>query len=274
MLDVLGFDSKISSSAANLLNIMQEYVPLTRDAKTAALSPRPVEGSPSTPPPNFEIAEFVFDTLVLVSKPISPKSVGDFILSTCELMEKFFAHQYPLRGAISLGSVAVDQEPHIFLSDAFKRLSRYGDAQNWAGCVILPEAEDLVVENLLGDLDCHVARQSSAICKISPPWKIEKVPQDFLDRSFWCLNWSYFLQKEIVQEGLNFLKGDREKFEGTRRYLDQQLTLPDDLQLLPDDFAPAKTFKCMKARSSARMAFSDADGNPAQPNGEFSVSFY
>lgn len=272
MLDVLGFSGKISD-AQNLSGVTQEYASLLREAKVASLSPKPVDGSPSNPTPNFEIAEFVFDTLVLVSKPLSPQSVGDFVLTTSMLMERFFAQGYPLRGAISLGSVAVDQEPYIFLSDVFKQLSRYGDAQNWAGCVILPEAEDLVIENLLGDLEGHISQQSSAVYKMFPPWKATEVPQDFLDRSFWCLNWSYFLRKETLQEGLSFLKGDHKKFEGTRRYLDQQLALPDDLQELSDDFAPAKVLKCIKIRSSARIGFFDTDGNPSHPKAEFTLIF-
>jgi hypothetical protein len=272
MLDVLGFSAKISR-ASNLPEITQEYAALLEEAKIAALSPVPVEGSHSNPPANFEMAEFVSDTLVLVSKPIDPHSVGNFILTTCLLMERFFSRGYPLRGAISMGSVTVEKEPYVFLSDVFKRLSGLSDALDWTGCVVLPEAETLVLENLFGDTRPISALQSSALHRVRPPWKKGKAPMNSRGKELWCLNWSYFLKRDALMEGLNSLKGDQKKFAQTESYIKYLQSLPDDSQTLSDDFAPAKVVKCMKARSGAHVAFLDSNGDPAQPNTEYCVAF-
>ena len=43
---------------------------LIREAKIYAFGRKAVPGSPAPPSPNFELGEFVFDTLILVSRPI------------------------------------------------------------------------------------------------------------------------------------------------------------------------------------------------------------
>lgn len=74
-------------------------------------------------------------------------------------------------------------------------------------------------------------------------------------KELWCLNWSYFLKRDALMEGLNSLKGDQKKFAQTESYIKYLQSLPDDSQTLSDDFAPAKVVKCMKARSGAHVAF-------------------
>jgi hypothetical protein len=77
-------------------------------------NPKPVRGSPTEPEPNFEYAQFVFDTVVLVSYPIDPESIYRFVFATILLMELFFAERFPLRGAVTKGDFSVDQTAAIF----------------------------------------------------------------------------------------------------------------------------------------------------------------
>ena len=69
MLDVLGFEERLNESAG-LPSIVNVYTDLIREAKIYAFGRKAVPGSPAPPSPNFELGEFVFDTLILVSRPI------------------------------------------------------------------------------------------------------------------------------------------------------------------------------------------------------------
>jgi len=263
MLDVLGFSQKIKRPE-QLSLVVQQYAELLRSAKEIAFSPKAVEGSPSQPEPNFEIAEFVFDTIVLVSKPIDVHSVKDFIFATTHLMEKFFALGFPLRGAISQGNVVAEEDPHIFLSETFKELSNVGDAQNWTGCVILPQAEESITTNLFGNSLPPIA-QSNALHKILPPWKESSLGKISLSQDLWCINWSYLISSSALQTGLEFLKGDQTKYRETMKYIEMVSEYLDDRSVLSPEFFPVTTMKFIRVHAGVRIAFLDFAGEAADP---------
>nr|RAV90439.1 hypothetical protein DBT53_12820 [Aerococcus mictus] len=198
----------------------------------------------------------------------------DFVFATALLMETFFARGYPLRGAISHGDIVVKSEPHIFLSDTFKRLSTLGNAQEWTGCVVLPEAESVVIENLLGLPPSEFSR-SSALHKFDPPWKPTIDERNIpLYKDLLCINWSYFVPPSKLSVGLEFLRGDAKKFDMTQAYLDQIGKFPDDKQMLGSEFYPAKTVRTMKARGSIRMSFWDELDEPTKPGCGFRLEVH
>ena len=264
MLDVLGFSNRIRTRP-ELLQTMEKYAEMIKLAKQHMFSPQTVEGSPNQAEPNFEFGQFVFDTLVLVSHPLDIFSAYRFIFATILLMETFYKEKFPLRGCIGIGDLCIDETSQVFLSDAFKRLRIEEEGQQWSGCVLLEEVEKFVLDAVLGST-VEVARftempRSSLMHWFPVPVKEVVDPP----RNRWCLNWSYFLSSSTVDAGLEYMEGDPVKRVNTAKYIQFLNTLPDDAQVLPDEFFPAKTVKFMKARAGVRLKFRDKDDNAAEP---------
>lgn len=233
-------------------------------------SPKALPGSPNQPEPNFEYGQFVFDSLVLVSYPVDIKSAYRFVFATILLMEIFFAEKFPLRGSIGLGDFCTDKNAQIFLSNACKRLRIDEENQQWTGCVLLPEAEEIVVSSLLGNVDPNKLPRSSPLHRLIVPVKNEEPPS----RARWCLNWSHFLSPAIIETGLKHMAGDLPKQENTRQYLAALRELSDDTQVLPEQFTPAKKMKVMKARSGLRTKFEDDNGDGVNPGCGYTIAAY
>ncbi|MEX1199856.1 MAG: hypothetical protein WEB02_03610 [Methylophaga sp.] len=88
MLDVLGLSNKIKDKV-ELLSVMETYQKLISEARNAVFRNNTMEGSLNSEIINFEVGEFVFDTIVLVSPPITTHSTCSFILAVVRLMELF-----------------------------------------------------------------------------------------------------------------------------------------------------------------------------------------
>jgi hypothetical protein len=264
MLDVLGFAGRIGTREA-LRETTATYAALIDRANKHMFSPAPVAGSPNAPEPNFEYGQFAFDNLVLASYATDIKAAYRFIFATILLMDLFFAERYPLRGCIGIGDLCGDEKGQIVLSDAFKRLDFAGKNQQWMGCILLEDAEGLVLPSLLGYSQNQA--QTARLLRSAPlhwlPVPLKKAPEGH--RYHWCLNWSYFLSPATIAAGLDYLKGDLVKHENTARYLERLAELDDDAQHLSPAFLPARRMKVMKARSGVRIKFEDDQGNGVQP---------
>lgn len=264
MLDVLGFAERIQTREG-LGRTTAQYAELIARAKGHMFSPKAAPGSPNDPEPNFEYGQFVFDTLVLVSYPIDVKSTYRFIFATVLLMELFFAERFPLRGSVGRGDFSVDETVPIFVSDAFKRLRMEETNQQWSGCTILEEVEEIVLPSLLGYSPGEAAtaklRRSSPVHRVPVPLK----SSNSVPALRWCLNWSHFLSPAALADGLGYMEGDRLKRQNTEGYLRLLRNLDDDTQTLSPQFSPAKTLKMMKARSGVRLKFEDEAGNGVIP---------
>jgi hypothetical protein len=267
MIDVLGFSSRIETRKGMELT-SEKYAELIAQAKEYMFAPKPVLGSPQAPEPNFEYGQFVFDTLVLVSYPTDSKSIYRFIFAIILLMERFFAEGFPLRGSIAKGDFCKNEASDIFLSNTFKRLHLDEDNQQWTGCILMPEAEEFVVSSLLGSVVPNTLPRSSPLHHIATPRK--RMTGEPTKR--WCLNWSHFLSPSTIQLGLQQMGGDLEKQKKTTEYLELLGQIPDDAQVLPPEFAPAKRMKVMKARSGMRVKFEDDDGNGVNPRCEYTIA--
>lgn len=268
MLDVLGFAERIQTREG-LERTTAQYAQLIARAKGHMFSPKAVPGSPNDPEPNFEYGQFVFDTLVLVSYPLDIKSACRFVFATILLMELFFAEKFPLRGSIGIGDFSADEDAQIFLSNAFKRLRLDEERQQWTGCAILPEAEEIVVSSLLGNIAPDQLPKSAPLHRCTVPMK----SQDSQSVR-WCVNWSHFLSPGVIGAGLKYMAGDAPKQANTSQYLTDLAKLSDDTQTLPLEFVPAKRLKFMKARSSMRVKFEDDNGNGVNPGCSYTIAAY
>ncbi len=269
MVDVLGFADRIQTREG-LESTTTRYAELISHARGHMFSPRAVPGSPNEPEPNFEYGQFVFDTLVLVSYPVDVKSAYRFVFASILLMEIFFAEKFPLRGSIGIGDFCADEVAQIFLSNAFKRLRIDEENQQWTGCVLLPEAEEVVVSSLLGNTGPNNLPRSSPLHCMPIPRKDSTEQPEVR----WCLNWSHFLSPAVIEAGLQHMHGDPAKQKNTRHYLGLLSQLSDDTQLLPAEFSPAKKMKVMKARSGLRTKFEDDDGNGVNPGCSWTIAAY
>lgn len=266
MLDVLGFASRIQTREG-LEVTTTKYAELIARAKGHMFSPKAVPGSPNQPEPNFEYGQFVFDTLVLVSYPLDIKSAYRFVFATILLMEIFFSEKFPLRGSIGIGDFSTGGDGQIFLSNAFKRLRLDEESQQWTGCVLLPEAEEIVISSLFGNVAGDALPKSAPLHRCAVPMKSRDS-----QRVRWCLNWSHFLSPGVMEAGLMYMAGDAPKQENTRHYLAGVAKLSDDTQTLSQEFFPAKRLKFMKARTGLRTKFEDDDGNGVNPGCSWSIA--
>ena len=157
----------------------------------------------------------------------------------------------------------------VFLSDRFKRLRRDEEEQQWAGCCLLPEAEQTVLDAIFGEVPTDLSSVTPLRSAVLHRYKIPSKDDSTGER--WCLNWSYLMTPHDVSAGLNFMRGDEAKRGNTLRYLDWVRSLPDDAQNLPPEFAPAVCVRTMKARSGMRVVFTDKDERRANPGCQYSI---
>lgn len=262
--DILGFSDRLRTM--EITDLHHLYAKLIDDVKNTVFSSE-ILGTPDKQrKANFDRANFLFDSIVLVSRdlnsePISP-AAHDFLMSCSSLMEKSFAMQLPLRGAIGFGDYLEDSERNIFLSSEFANLVRAEKAQEWSGCIVLPEAnlKLLPVVFLEPDAPTHYEHRAMPIAFYEVPFKSTESLQL---RRYWCVNWVYFLNPSSCEAGLGFLKSP--KFENTLKFVRYIEGLPDKEQPLPDTFLPAVRVLTQGTRCGARLKFIDASGNGVDP---------
>lgn len=258
MLDVLGLSSKITSKD-QLINTSHKYNKLIREAKEkvfisdyATDTPTPHKAS------NFEIGEFVFDNLVLVSHPINPSNASCFSLALIRLMHIFAESDMPLRGAISVGDYCHDEESKVFLSNAFKKLSSEEANQNWSGCVVTLEAENIIRENVLRGVDLSQQKKEQAYIKMPIPWKHGSEER-------LCVNWMHTISDPAKNRLINYLKGDTKKHEGTLKGLEFIKDLPSNSERVGKEWRPVRNIRYVVTCSHITPYFYDKDMKPSVP---------
>lgn len=257
MLDVLGLSNQIKDKD-ELLSVMETFKKLISEARKTVFQNDTMKGSQTPEVINFEVGEFVFDTIVLVSPPITPHSTCSFILSVVRLMELFAKNNMPLRGAIGIGDYCSDEDTQMFLSNIFKRLSTEEQNQQWSGCVLTPEAEREIISNVMGVIPTS-PKQSDILHNLTIPSKSSA------ETIRWCLNWMYQLEAPDIESLLGYMIGDKLKQTGTRSYVDIIYALPDDAQTLPEKFHPAVKMKTIKTTASMRVRFENENGIAVEP---------
>lgn len=256
--DVLGFSNRLEKEDPTVLHT--DYARLIDEVDTAVFKWRPQvtsgDGSSEGLSDNFAKSRFLFDSLVLVSHDVRDiTNVSKFILACTLLMEKGFEAEFPLRGAVGVGDFVDDIDRGVFMSPVFPSLVRAEKAQEWSGCHILPDAEALVVEALLGSRylsGYHAAIARWPILPFSVPVKTAKVVRR------WCLNWPHLMSERQLAKGLKFLISP--KRENTRTYLRYLYNLPDREQRLGPELSPARTARVLATRSQFNFRMFDELG--------------
>lgn len=119
-LDVLGFSARLEKEAIESLH--QQYASFIDQAGNATFFS--AQGD-NTGRKNFDFSQFLFDSIVLVSRPVDDVfNVNNFLSAVSLLLELVFKNKLPLRGAISQGDFLYDEVRNIFLSSRFPELAK------------------------------------------------------------------------------------------------------------------------------------------------------
>lgn len=268
MLDILGMATKLTDRES-LQKTTDKYSALIAEAQKIVISPVALEGSPEQDINNFEAVEFVFDTIVLVSYPITPQATSQFITGVSSLMGLFFKEQLPLRGSIGIGDYLVDTGTNIFLSNIFKKLNNDELQQEWSGCCILNDNVNIILNNLIGIPSINKSNQlqSSVVHLLDVPLKEAKTEERY------CINWIYLLLDNEISRGLRYMINNKSKHQNTKYYIETIKSFHDDVQKLDKSMSPATQLKSIKTRAGVRLLFTDDDGTPVDPSGNFTLSF-
>ena len=262
MLDVLGVDSQLRTPE-ELEKMTDYYGKAILGVQQELFKPTALKGSEEVPRPPFFFDRFVFDTIVLVSHPIDPFGVKDFIFGLSLLMEKFHSQKLPIRGCIGMGNFSLSEQENIFLSDSFKRIFQHEGIQNWAGCSILPEAEEIILSELMG---CSVEEFENRELKRSDPVVQYPIPtkDPHADHKMrMCINWVYGLTPSELNNGMDFITAVPAKHQNTLSFVRNILSLKDDAVLIPSEvpWSPENTLSVIKARAGSRLITKDRYGN-------------
>jgi hypothetical protein len=256
MLDVLGLSNQIDSREG-LLRTLDTYKSVIQNVREHSLITRSTL-SPEYDAHHVEVAEFVFDTLVLVSHPLDAlNGAASFLSCVCGLMAHFAMNNLPLRGAVGIGDFLADEGTKLFLSDIFKRLNYAISEQAWSGCCILEEYEAQIPNHVFAQSETSSGR-SAGLCRYRVPMKRGQ------SKELWCLNWLHAMPDASVDSLLEYLHGDEEKYTHTKAFIDYFRGFPSNLMELPAEFSPATFVRMSRLGTVKSVSYWDAAGNPAK----------
>lgn len=210
--------------------------------------------------PNFIFSQFLFDSIVLVSGETNdPYNIGHFIFAVSNLLELSAKAGMPLRGAVAYGNFLADDERNIFVSEAFPRLVRFEGSQEWAGCVIMSCAEEIVGNGVIGEKFNDPKNQTlnSPILKFKVPLK------NGLEEELFAINYLVFLSSSEREALFQYLSGP--KRENTIKFFEKIKALNANFQYLEDAFYPAVRLLPVASRTGVRLLFADGDNEPCLP---------
>jgi len=264
--DILGFSHRLQTSSLSELHAV--YSRLMDHANTHIFQH---DDGAQPDHRNFARAEFLFDSVLLVSNPLDseggPRAVADFMSALSSLFESSLGWHLPLRGAVTIGDVLEDVERRISLSGAFPGLVNAEKEQEWAGIRVLEPAVDTVLDGLYGTPDSEIAKNGTGhVFPYAVPTKNGPCPS-------MVLNWVYLCDQRTIDAGLSFLTG-RKKDETADFVAAVQSRLPPDTRL-PAPLGTVVFVRTRGYRVGFNIKFLDAVGNGADlPEGttfQFSI---
>jgi hypothetical protein len=221
----------------------------------------PHEGSSGPDHRNFARAEFLFDSILLVSNAIDsedgPRSVSDFLSALSSLFESSLGRQFPLRGAISIGDVLEDSVRRISLSEVMPDLVNAEKEQEWAGIRILEPAVEAILDGLYGTPTSEIPKSGTGHVVSYP------VPTKAGNQPSLVLNWAYFCDATDVVAGMSFLAG--RKREETGRFVDAVNGMLPPPARLTTKVGTIESVRIRPYRAGFNIKFCDAAGNGADP---------
>jgi hypothetical protein len=257
-LDILGFSRRLETMPASDLHSI--YAALIDHATKFVF--RQEDGAAGNVRRNFTKAQFLFDSIVLISNPVDddtgPKNVFDFLSATALLFEKSLGREMPLRGCIGYDDILLDESRQVFLSPSFPAMVREEKTEEWSGVTLLPAAVDQVLAALYGDPESEIARNGTGhVIRYGVPRKPEGHSEA------WCLNWAYLCDAEDLRIGLGFLTGRQR--EETRRFAEHVRELVGPGPPVPEAHRPIHRVLLQAARVGCHIKFVDQAGNGVNP---------
>ena len=261
-LDVLGFRERMQKETPKkLVEIYGQFIKEANEQVFTDSAPPDIQECEG----NFVAAKFVFDSIVLVSHPItSPQNISKFILATIVLMEKAMLENLPLRGAITKGDFVEDPSSNIFVSEAFKTLSAWEASIEFSGCCILSDIAEVVLAGINGGpIASNQELKRFPLVLYPVPQKEEKTT------NMWCLNWPHMFPRNKLQASINHLIGPKK--ENTQKFIDFIARLPGEDRQAIEAFGNSIFVRYMGTTNQFRLQFVDANENPTNPPGGFEI---
>ncbi len=261
-LDVLGFRKMIESQ--ELAEVYRSYSSWIDEAQAVFSRYVPKETG------QFAHHKFVFDSIVLLSKPIDVRTTADFLLSTIFLFESGFKYGFPLRGCIGAGSMIVDEARGVFLSKEIPGLLKAEKDQEWSGISILPTAEKAVLENFFGD---HVPspERSHALVRFGVPHKERAAWLFRKSVPAWCINWAHLIDDTTAKEALERLIP--EKRRGTEAFFKYIRSLSGGVNQLEKPVGDVMSIRTLGTRFNAIIKTCNASGDAVDPPQGSQITF-
>jgi hypothetical protein len=261
-LDVLGFRERMRrETPKKLIEIYGQFINEANEQVFTNEAPPDIQESEG----NFATTKFVFDSIVLVSHPItSPQNISKFILATIVLMEKAMQENLPLRGTITKSNFIEDSKNNLFVSEAFKALSVLEASIEFSGCCILSDVADEVLAGINGGQiasDQDLKRFPLVFYPV--PLKGQKVDD------MWCLNWSHMFPRNKLQGSIDYLI--EPKKTNTQKFVDFVAGLRGEDKQIIEAFGGAVFVKYMGTTNQCRLQFVDANEDPVNPVGGFEI---
>lgn len=255
-LDVLGFSRLLETKT--LTEVHEQYSSFIDQAKTMTFYQTVGDNTGRT---NFTFAQFLSDSLVVVSNEIDDVyNVNSFIAAIHYLLEIGFVNRLPLRGAIGISDFLIDDDRNIFMSKCLPTLVKLEGEQNWSGCVILEDCENIVLENIFGkckrDDFLGLQLRNNQVHLVDVPLKKGNI-------KMFAINFLFFLTEKQIIDGIKYLI--EPKKTNMEKYFDFLFNIPIEMQKLSNEFLPATDVKVMKTRSGMRSIFLDKNSNPCKP---------
>jgi hypothetical protein len=259
MLDVLGFSDRITNKK-RILKTLNKYNQIIAQSKEHLFRSRSSLGTGKHDLHFFAAAEFVFDTLILVSDPIDGNKgrCGAFIGGIAGLMTHFAASHMPLRGVLGIGDYAADDSSNIFVSNIFARLITAEKQQEWSGCYVLPEFQDRI-HHLLHAKKPHEQTQAAYLLRYDVQLK------KGVAENVYCINWLADFREKDLPGLLEFLGAAPVKQANTKAFAEYYRSLPNELHDLPPEFWPAVKVSMCHTDQLSRYRLRDSLGNPTIP---------
>ena len=245
LLDVLGLSRRIRTKDG-LTETLHIYCEAIEYFKSTFKATSASSFEPNNKVPNFDAADFVFDTLVVVSRPLEePDGAVLFFNAVSGLIAHFARIGMPLRGAVGIGDYA--REGEIFLGTIFKELSTAEKCQEWAGCILLASHATEIIE-IVGKVG-PTPSQSAYFIRYDVPLK------EGLLAGAWCVNWLDTFSESEIDGLLPCMEQDESKRKNTQAFFQYYKNLPQIRMPLPSEFDPAKFVTITEADTRSRAYF-------------------
>jgi len=224
--DVLGFKSMMNDWA-NIQTLSGRVSSLISLANLLAQEPSRfnIDGIQSRA--SIQVAQ-ASDTFVIYCPYKSSADICQFLWNIQQILFHAIRERFPLRGAITIGSVAASPVEHLFLGPAVIEALEYERLAEWAGAIICPKLDEELRRRSLID---HLG---TLLVNYKVPYKenLKSHPPEHL----LCLNWladgpnyinpefvstKFPLCDSLTKEGLIALQ----KIENTRSFMEDVLRL-------------------------------------------------